>query len=112
MLYIKSQSNLEEPEKGAVLYKKDLWKHRVPLAKFRQVIVTVIGTFSIKVNLKYLLSLSAKIILEEYRNIIIETNYSTSLTIDLTFSYGICYVLEFGLFVKGNLVRADIEPKF
>ena len=94
------------------MYQKDFWKHRAPLAKYKQLIVTVIGTFSIKINLDYLLSLSAKIMLEKYRNVVIGANFSAALAIDLTFSYGICYVLEFGLFVKGNLLRADIEPKF
>ena len=93
MLYIKSQSNLEEPEKGAVLYNKDFWKYQAPLARFQQIIVTAIGTFSIKIDLDYLLSISAKIVLEEYRNVIIGANFSAALAIDLTFSYGICYVL-------------------
>lgn len=29
---------------------------------------------------------------------------------DIGFSYGIAYILEFGLFVRGNVLRAELEP--
>ena len=112
MLFIKSQSNLEDPLKSIVLYKKELWRYKKPLGRCRQVIVTAIGSFLIKIDLDFILSITAKIVLEDYRSIIIGANFSAFLAIDLKFSYGLCYVLEFGLFVKGDLFRAEIEPKF
>lgn len=32
--------------------------------------------------------------------------------LDFTFSYAICYVLEIGIYVDGNIIRADVEPAF
>ena len=64
MLFIKSQSNLEDPQKSVVLYEKEFWRYKAPLTKYRQVIVTVIGTFSIKIDLDFILSIAAKIVLE------------------------------------------------
>ena len=47
MLFIKSQSNLEDPQESYVLYQKEYWNHTIPLAQYDQVIVTSIGTFKI-----------------------------------------------------------------
>ena len=58
------------------------------------------------------MSLAGKISLNKYRNINIGANFSVAIGFSLTFSYGICYVLELGIYVDGNLVRADVMPGF
>ena len=38
------------------------------------------------------------------------TVFEFRLSLDVRFAYGIAYILEFGLFAKGNLLRAETEP--
>ena len=112
VLFIKSQSNLEEPVESYVMYEKEFLNYEAPLATYEQIIVTSVGTFKININIDFLLSLAGKISLSKFRNIEIGANFSVAIGIDLTFSYGICYVLELGIYVDGNIVRADVEPAF
>ena len=65
---------------------------------------------SIEIN--FTLTLSAKISLHQFRDIRIGANFSAALVMRVQFGYGICNIIEFGLFVDGNLVRADLEPAF
>ena len=111
-LLIKSQSNLEEPAESYIIYQKQFLNHKAPIAAYRQLIITSIGTFKVKINIDFLLSLAAKISLSQFRNVKIGANFSVAIAIDFTFSYAICYVLELGIYVDGNIVRADVEPAF
>ena len=61
-LYIKSQSNLEDPVRSMTIFKKHLLSDdaRAPksLFKFQQLIPTVIGTFMIDIDLSYAIDLT------------------------------------------------------
>ena len=110
LLYIKSQTNLENPQQSIVLFTKNLKSKRVPIFKYEQIIPTAIGTFVVGINLNYTLGATVEIVLREFRSVDIVLIFEAALVLDMRFGYGICYILEFGLFVRGKLISATIEP--
>ena len=73
--------------------------------------MTAVGTFSLKLNLDYGLAAGLLIQLQQFRTIVIAANFTGTVFIDVQFTYGIVNILEFGLYVSGNLLRAELSPK-
>ena len=46
--------------------------------------------------------------LREFRNIDFSVVFEARLMIDMRFGYSIAYLFEFGLFMKGNILRAEV----
>ena len=38
-------------------------------------------------------------------------NFTAALVVEVAFSYGLAYILEFGLYVRGNILRASVIPQ-
>lgn len=48
--------------------------------------------------------------LKDFRSVEASLVFEAALVLDLRFGYGIAYILEFGLFVRGKLLSAYIKP--
>ena len=75
--------------------------------RFKQLIATTIGTFLIDINLNYQMDLDFVVALRNYRSIDIMTKFQARMMMDVKFGYAIAYIVEFGLYVKGNLLRVQ-----
>ena len=109
-LFIKSITGLEDPTQTTILYEKELKKKRASIYSYSQIIPTVIGPFLIGFDLNYQLGVNATITLSEFRNVDFALTFYAELLLDVKFGYGICYILEFGLFVRGRLLNGQIRP--
>ena len=110
LLYIKSKTDLENPTQSIVLYEKESKKKRVPIFRFSQIIPTAIGTFVVSLDLNYTLGATAMIELKDFRSVEASLVFEAALVLDLRFGYGIAFILEFGLFVRGKILSAYIKP--
>ena len=61
LLFIKSQTDLENPSQTFVMFEKSSVSERMPIFNYDQVIPTAIGTFLVGINLNYTLGASAMI---------------------------------------------------
>lgn len=46
---------------------------------------------------------------EEYRNFTIQSAISVSLQVTVSFSYGIAFILEFGIYIRGILLQTTLS---
>lgn len=51
------------------------------------------------------------IALQQFRNVQAMVNFIAQFTVEVSFGYGIAHILEFGLYVKGDLVKAQLVPQ-
>ena len=97
LIFIKSQSNLEEPVSTLVLVNRTLLSEdaRAPknIFKFTQVIPTIIGTFSLHLQLDYAIDLRFLIKLREFRSVDVSALFEARLIVEINFSYGLAYIL-------------------
>ena len=106
---IKKDPNLPEPVQSLTLYDNTIWKKKVPLLKndlFKQAIPTAIGVFMMNINLDFFMALSGYLEIIDYRNLKASMKLEAFLDVRFEFSYGLSFILEFGLQVKGKLVKA------
>ena len=113
LMYIKSQPNLEEPVESIVLVNQTMLSSQATnprkLFQYNQLIPTMIGTFMLSINLDYAFDLRFLVKLREIRSLDMSALFEARLSVDVRLGYGIAYLLEFGLYVKGNVLRTEVE---
>ena len=106
ILYIKSNTNLANPQQRVQLYRKQLHNKNVPIVQFLQPIPTPIGVFFIQIDLNFTLSINAIIGIRKFRSIDFAVIVKPALILKIKFFYGIVYLLEFGMNVQGAVLDA------
>lgn len=93
ILFIKSQTNLENPQSRIVLWNPSIKRFKLPIFAFVQVIPTPIGPFVLSLNIDFWLEVRGLIAVRQFRSIDIGATLGATLSVELAFSYGLAYIL-------------------
>lgn len=93
ILFIKSQTNLENPQSRIVLLNPPIKRFRLPIYNVAQIIVTPIGTFVLSLNIDFWLEVRGLIAVRQFRSIDIGATFGAILSVELAFSYGLAYII-------------------